>query len=222
MFFINHTEIIEGSAAIIQIEGPLNSETSTDFDDYINKLIDNGLIYIIIDASNLSFLSSEGLGVILLIQRNISEKNGTLIMLNLSGEISSLFNILGFSEIFKIADDRAEALKILDRIIELKTDLVYHKKAKTGSELQDLPCENKFDISHDLKPDTGPERVSPNILDEAETVNIPEKTEKKFEPFVIKCLHCSSPIRIREKGLHLCPECSSEFNVTDHQKAVFS
>ena len=54
MFFINHTEIGEGSSAIIEIEGPLNSESTPDFDDYIIKLVDNNIIYLLIDMKNLS------------------------------------------------------------------------------------------------------------------------------------------------------------------------
>ena len=51
MFFINHKEIEHGKAAIVEIEGPLNSESGTDFDDYTKKLIENETLFIIVAIS---------------------------------------------------------------------------------------------------------------------------------------------------------------------------
>lgn len=119
MFFINHTEIGESSSAIIEIEGPLNSDTTPDFDDYINNLVDNNIIYLLIDMLNLKFISSEGIGAVLMIQKNINDKNGLAVFFNMNYEIASLFKLLGFDKVFTIAADRADALNILDRHMEL-------------------------------------------------------------------------------------------------------
>ncbi len=224
MFFINHTEITEGKAVIIDIEGPLNSETSSDFEDYINKLLDNGILHIIIDATGLSFLSSEGIGVMLMIQKIISEKKGQLVLSGLSSETETLFKLLGFMELFRTAGNRADALRILDRGMELKgqPDQIEDKNAETGDITEMTYHEPEKVQSH--RPDNNPmpERISPLIIDET-----PERIEQKvtdtpLEPFIIKCVNCTNLIRIKEKGPHICPECSAEFEVTGPGSAVFS
>ncbi|MFA5517683.1 MAG: STAS domain-containing protein [Spirochaetota bacterium] len=223
MFFINHSEITEGKAAIIEIKGPLNSETSPDFEDYINRLLESGILHIIIDIKDLSYISSEGIGVMLMIQKLISKKRGMLVLLSLSREIETLFSILGFLEIFKITDNRADALKVLDRAMELDISPepgveVSHKPdiATTDSH------EKSEETTRPVKETKGPERVSSVFIDETpERISL-QKKEKAFEPFIIKCVSCSNLIRINEIGPHICPECSAEFEVTDPGRAVFS
>jgi len=221
MFFINHTEITEGKAVIIDIEGPLNSETSPDFEDYINKLLDNGILHIIIDAAGLSFLSSEGIGVMLMIQKIISEKKGQLVLSGLSSETLTLFRLLGFLELFRTAENRADALRILDRGMELKSRP--NQPAEPDNDTDDvfnrsIRDQNNTQTGNNLMP----ERINPLIIDETpEKIGRDEKTAP-FEPFIIKCVNCSSLIRIKETGAHICPECSAEFEVTGPGSAVFS
>lgn len=224
MFFINHTEITEGKAVIIEIQGPLNSETSSDFEDYINKLLDNGILHIIIDTSKLSFISSEGIGVMLIIQKLISEKKGVLVLLSLSKETETLFRLLGFLELFKIAGNRADALRVLDRAMELS------RKPEHPGEEKHEPEEAAMDsvqtkiekiIPH-IKNEEGPERVNSVFIDETPERIGSHKKEKIFEPFIIKCVSCSNLIRINDDGPHICPECSAEFEVTGPGRAVFS
>jgi anti-anti-sigma factor len=224
MFFINHTEITEGKAVIIDIEGPLNSETSSDFEDYINKLLDNGILHIIIDASGLSFLSSEGIGVMLMIQKIISEKKGQLVLSGLSNETETLFKLLGFMEIFRTAENRADALRILDRAMELKGRAEQSDEQSKGIDIitEDSFLEQNNTIPQQPRNSIMPERISSLIIDET-----PEKIGREdkgapFEPFIIKCVNCSSLIRIKERGDHICPECSSGFEVTGPGSAVFS
>jgi len=118
MFFINHIDFGQDSASIIEMEGHLDSESSPDFDEYVCKLLDNNVIYILIDLKNLNYISSEGIGAVLMIQKRISGKNGLAIFFNLNFEISSLFKLLGFDKVLTIASGRADALQILDKHIE--------------------------------------------------------------------------------------------------------
>lgn len=224
MFFINHSEITEGKAAIIEIKGPLNSETSPDFEDYINKLLENGILHIIIDAKNLSYLSSEGIGVMLMIQKLISEKKGVLVLLSLSREIETLFRILGFLEIFKTTDNRADALKVLDRAMELarSPEPDMEENHKPDKAIADSVQEKPEETIRHIKDMKGPERVNSVFIDETPEIIDSQKKEKIFESFIIKCVSCSNLVRINETGPHICPECSAEFEVTGPGRAVFS
>lgn len=224
MFFINHTEITEGKAVIIEIKGPLNSETSPDFENYINKLLENGILHIIIDASDLSYLSSEGIGVMLMIQKLIYEKKGVLVLLSLSREIETLFTILGFLEIFKTTDNRADALKVLDRAMELSRnpEPVIEVNDKPEEAITDPVKDKPEETIRNTKDMKGPERINSVFIDETPERIDSQKKEKAFESFIIKCVSCSNLIRINGTGPHICPECSAEFEVTGPGRAVFS
>ena len=121
MVFINHIEVLSGEAAIVEINGPLNGETSPDFETYVNSLLEKRICFILLDAGNLQFVSSEGIGVILFIQKKLSENNGFFIMYNLQDEVQLLYNILGFDKVIKIARSKIDAMETMDKQIELRT-----------------------------------------------------------------------------------------------------
>lgn len=216
MFFITHTEISEGSAVIIGIEGPLNSESSPDFDDYTSKLIDNNIIHILMDMDKLSFISSEGIGAVLLMYKIIHEKNGLIVFYNLNYETASLFKLLGFDKIFTMAEDRADALQILDRYMELHPASHDREMVIQETDGQDQTPAISEEISDFIEEDNGFD----HIID-ASPVETDFVPEEKVTPFVIECLKCKSLIRVKERGDQMCPYCDTEFTVTGENKAEF-
>src|SRR4030042_5735425 len=112
---INHAEILDNRCAVVAIAGPLDSFTSPDFEDYVNQLLAKNILFILFDAGKMEYVSSEGIGLLLFLQRKISEANGFFVMFNLSSEIQTLYRLLGFDKVFRIAESRAEALQIMDR-----------------------------------------------------------------------------------------------------------
>ncbi len=211
MFFINHTDIGEGSAAIIEVEGPLNSDSAPDFDDYISKLVNNNVICLLIDMKNLKFISSEGIGAILMIQKSINERNGLAVFFNMNNEIISLFKLLGFDKVITTASDRADALNLLDKHMELFPD-----------DLQTIRSENIKNIELPL-PD---EETSITDYETEDSLPVEDfdgfdGSEDTDDSFVIECIKCRSLVRVRETGEQLCPYCSAKFSVTEGKKAVF-
>lgn len=208
MFFINHTDIGDGSAAVIEAEGPLNSDSAPDFDDYIRKLIDNNVIHLLIDMKHLSYISSEGIGATLMIQKSINEKNGLVVFFNVNNEIASLFKLLGFDTVFTIAPDRAEALHILDKNMELFPGGVSLRASGEIDSMESFHPEEESVFSEF-------EGSEPELFSEIEA------DISAFEPFIIECIKCKSLIRIKETGDQLCPYCSADFTVDEDKKAVF-
>jgi anti-anti-sigma factor len=207
MFFINHIDFGKDSTSIIEMDGELTSESSPDFDEYIGKLLDNNVIYMLIDMKNVGYISSEGIGALLMVQKKISKKSGLVIFFNLNNEISSLFRLLGFDKVLTIASDRADALQILDKHIEL-----FYSK--------DPYDNNDFDFIEQKDKEDKPAQLNVK-LPKSKPVVKEENEINSFKNFVIECIKCNSLIRINEFGDHLCPFCSAEFTVTDEKKAVF-
>lgn len=212
MFFINHKEIEHGKAAIVEIEGPLNSESGTDFDDYTKKLIENETLFIIVDFKKLNFISSEGIGAALMLHKRITAANGTAVFCNLNNEVRALFRILGLSRIFTIAGNISEALDMIEC-------------GMTGDEYSAEVTTEQSDYISEHEKDETITLPEPELSDFDEPLQLNDDfdliEEETIEPFVIECLKCGSLVRINEKGSHICPFCEAEFNVSDDGKALF-
>ncbi len=226
MFFINHTDLGEGSAAIIEVEGPLNSDSAPDFDDYISKLVDNNVICVLIDMQNLNFISSEGIGALLMIQKSIDERNGLAVFFNVNYEIKSLFKLLGFTQVFTIAADRADALNMLDRHMELFPDESQSLRSDSLLNAELSLTDDKSEISDFENSDRSPsdDFEEFNNLDEFDNFDGSDDFDGSnvpVEPFVIECIQCRSLIRVKESGEQLCPYCNAGFTVSEGKKAVF-
>ena len=225
MFFINHIDFGKDSASIIEMDGQLNSDSSPDFDEYIDKLLENNVVYMLIDMKNLNYVSSEGIGAVLMIQKRISEKNGIAIFFNLNFEVFSLFRLLGFDRVLTIASNRADALQILDKHIELFPaaggQYVYDEfvlnEQKDEVKGKDSAKEKKKEpaaLNSELpKPMARVNKDRERLNDDFEITS--------FENFVVECIRCDSLIRINDFGDYRCPFCDAPFTVTEEKKAVF-
>lgn len=211
MFFINHREIEGGGAAVIEIEGPLNSETTPDFEDYTRKLIESGMDHILLDMKKLTFISSEGIGAALMLHRRITSREGAVVFFNLNSEAAGLFRILGFNRVFTIAESASEAAEIMKSKIDFsETSQDIEKDFSDSGIFQE-------DLSMSELPE--PELTDFNGVNESDDFDFSLKED--LEPFVIECLKCGSLVRIKEKGPHICPFCDTGFDVSGEGKAVF-
>ncbi len=205
MFFINHIELGNETTALIEVKGKIDSNTSTEFEEYVQNIISQGIIFFLIDYSEVDFVSSEGIGMILFIEKLVSEKDGCIVAFNLSKEIVNLFQLLNFDKLFTIAQGRDEAIAILDRQLEMRSG----NSKKISQE--------KEKIQTSATPVETPEKTEESLSQE-ETA---QSTDNGLEPFVIKCVNCGKMIRIKEKGEHFCPECEASFSVAEQGKALF-
>jgi len=206
MIFINHKEILDGRVAVVEVSGPLNRDTSPDLEYYINEFIDKDIRFILFDFGDIKYVSSEGIGVMLFIQKKIADSKGFLVLFNLSPEIASLYSILGFDKVIRVAESRAEAVQIMDRQIELsESGAIY----ETGT-------------PKELIEDTGPVEDDGNKDSvEISESDIEHRAISDGGQFVIECEKCGSLIRIRRAGDFLCPECKTEFTVNSDQTVRF-
>ena len=63
-----------------------------------------------IDMSRVDYLSSAGLRLLLLLYREVTARNGKLVLLRVSPEIQTVMSHTGFLTFFTIADSLQEAL----------------------------------------------------------------------------------------------------------------
>ena len=97
---INITEENEGMKAVF--EGRLDTPTAVKAQQEITPLLENADKTIILDCTNLQYISSSGLRLFLTIRKETSAKGGKVIIENINEEIRKVFMMTGFFNLFEI------------------------------------------------------------------------------------------------------------------------
>ena len=97
------------SFTLLEVSGRVDSENAETLKKY---LVDLGKReqHILIDCSALDYISSTGLGALLLLLKLIQKGGGTLRLFGLSPRITEVFGISGFDQFFPIFLDLDAAL----------------------------------------------------------------------------------------------------------------
>ncbi len=102
----------QGNRMCLAMAGRLDAATSPEVETQIVAALDRSGAWLV-DLSEVVYISSAGLRVLLLLAKRLQGKNGKLALCGLSDGVREVFDISGFSLIFKIFPDRAPALDFL-------------------------------------------------------------------------------------------------------------
>ena len=97
---INLTKTKKGTTVIISINGRIDTNTAMEFGEQVNDALDN-IENLILDFSNVEYISSLGLRAILEIQKRMISQ-GTMKVVNANQAVMDVFNMTGFSKILTI------------------------------------------------------------------------------------------------------------------------
>ncbi len=106
--------IKEGSIEIVVIKGRLDVTTTANLEKTFNELFEQGKNKMLIDCTELEYISSAGLRTLLTAAKTSKKSNGKIVLANLNSNIKQIFEISGFNSIFDIFDSMAQAVKALD------------------------------------------------------------------------------------------------------------
>lgn len=96
---------------VIKVTGRLDSFTSPKLAEELAKVNNQNRYKLILDFTNLDFVSSAGLRVLIAGLKNCKRYNrGELVVAGLSPAIQSVFELAGFHRIFKIFPDVLSAV----------------------------------------------------------------------------------------------------------------
>jgi anti-anti-sigma factor len=95
----------------LRIEGSLDASNSSIAKKNIRDIIVAEGANLIINLSELQYISSAGLRVILVVAKDIKNKNGKLVLCSMTHNVKRDFDISGFTSMFDIQDNIEAALK---------------------------------------------------------------------------------------------------------------
>jgi len=106
-------ETIEKDVTIVSLNGRLDTLSSTPLEEKLLKIIvDNGN-NIIIDFSQLDFISSSGLRVLLTAGKKLKSSAGKLVLCSLKDHVKEVFEVAGFSMLFQMFSSQEESIQEL-------------------------------------------------------------------------------------------------------------
>ena len=108
-----HVEITEkktGNIDIITVKGRRDASSSETAQERINRVLDAGARYLLVDLCCLDYISSSGLRVLLAALKRLKNEGGALRIACGQPQILEVFTMAGFHRIFLISPDEETAL----------------------------------------------------------------------------------------------------------------
>lgn len=103
---------------IVKLKGSLDSETYQALQKELDEIISEKTKALIFDMSNLNYISSVGIGLVIKTKKSLEEKHANFAMTNLKPQIKKVFDVMKILPIIDIFDDMPEADKYIDQIIK--------------------------------------------------------------------------------------------------------
>lgn len=95
----------EDNFAVIKLDGAVDAHTAPQFEEAVQKVIDEGQNKIVVDCEKLTYISSAGLGVFMGFVEEVRDAGGDIKICGLSDKVKQPFEILGFETLFHFCPD---------------------------------------------------------------------------------------------------------------------
>ena len=108
------------NCCIVTLSGVLDTYNSLFFQNQMNKIVHAGFKKIIISCENVRYISSTGVGDLLLLSKHIKLTDGKLILVGLQDCVKEVLKLLGFFNFFCIKDSMDDAIASMNKNIVFK------------------------------------------------------------------------------------------------------
>ena len=103
-------ESLDEQTHLIAVRGEVHVSTAPEFSERLNDAIAKGMTGVIIDMTNVDFIDSTGLSVLLNALRRVTRQQGSLALAVSNPTVLRLFEITRLDSTFDIAPDRDGAI----------------------------------------------------------------------------------------------------------------
>ncbi len=97
---------------ILTVKGEVDASSSIDLDNGLEQAADSAK-NILVDLTELSYISSAGLGVFISYLDELKTKNVELVLFGLNQNVLEVFHILGLQNLIHITQNKEEAVRLL-------------------------------------------------------------------------------------------------------------
>jgi anti-sigma B factor antagonist len=98
---------------IMGISGEIDGSTAAVLQEQVSVVVAFPECRLLLDMSEVSFMSSAGLRVMLLVHRQVTNGNGQVVLVGLSDALKDTMDATGFLKYFTVTDDVDSGLEFL-------------------------------------------------------------------------------------------------------------
>ncbi len=96
---------------VLRLDGRIDAATSSILEKKMQTLIDENKVHLVLDFSDVDYLSSAGMRVLLAALKKIKAKHGTFALFSLSEDVNEIVRLAGFDKILHLFSNEKEALQ---------------------------------------------------------------------------------------------------------------
>ena len=108
--FSTSTEKRDSGVCVIKLSGYLDAHTASDLERSMQEVIANGCYRMVVDFTDLDYISSAGLGVFMVFIESVRKEGGDIKLASMKERVFSVFDLLGFPVLFQIFTHVEEAV----------------------------------------------------------------------------------------------------------------
>jgi anti-anti-sigma factor len=99
-----------GDVTVLTLNGRLDSNTAAPTEKEVQRLTDGSVKGLVIDCTNMAYVSSAGLRVLLIAAKRMKAAGCKLALAGLSAPVTDVFRVSGFLALFTIKADKTTAV----------------------------------------------------------------------------------------------------------------
>ena len=100
-----------GEVSVLKVNGFLDAHTAPELENAFNGLINDKQFKIVVNFSELQYISSAGLGVFMAYVETMRENNGDIKFCGLKDDVYNIFDLLGFPLLYEFYKNEKEAIE---------------------------------------------------------------------------------------------------------------
>ncbi len=90
----------EVDSSLVVVEGELDASSAPRHGAVLHRLVDEGATSLTLDCSNLDFIDSQGLGVLVGVSRRLRDAGGSLRLRDAGSQMARVLRLTGLDQVF--------------------------------------------------------------------------------------------------------------------------
>ncbi len=95
---------------VVDVSGDLDARSAGDLKLALNEKIEGGSVWVLVNLSEVPYMDSAGLGVLVSGLKNTNRQNGDLRLWGLQPDVRNIFELTRLNKVFQIFEDEEAAL----------------------------------------------------------------------------------------------------------------
>ena len=93
-----------GNVTVVSPKGHINAHTVKEFDSELQRLVTDKRYRVVISGRDLLYIASAGLGALMGVVEDLRANDGDIRLAELSEAVYNVFDILGFTHLYRVFD----------------------------------------------------------------------------------------------------------------------